>query len=227
MKYMLSVTVAVLLTGFSVHSANAQPNVTMLTNAHVIRFVAMGISEQSVTTLINDANVARATKFDLGPAAVADLAAHGVSPAVITEMHESPKAAPAASPAVNVQKPSVVPQEPIPPMLAALATVDRTKFARTQAAGMALRMSRPTVAPNRIEAMLKTFKSEIDAVRVKATTEGDKELMRRYERTYTWFTVGFYGMHIPGKELESYPSLQDARAQIDFIQQKVFSKKTK
>lgn len=98
MKYLVSGIVAVLLTASSVHVAGAQSTVSALTNADVIRYVALGISDQVMRSLINEA---KATTFDLTPAAVVDLASHGVSPAVIAAMRQPtpPAAAVATTPA--------------------------------------------------------------------------------------------------------------------------------
>ena len=85
MKYLFSGIVAVLLTASSVHFASAQSTVSPLTNADLIRYVALGISDQVMSNLINEAT---ATKFDLSPAAIADLESHGVSQAVIAAMRQ-------------------------------------------------------------------------------------------------------------------------------------------
>jgi hypothetical protein len=87
MRYLCSGIVAVLLTASSVHVAGAQSTVSALTNADVIRYVALGISDRVMGIFINEAT---ATKFDLSPAGVADLASHGVSPAVIAAMRRPP-----------------------------------------------------------------------------------------------------------------------------------------
>lgn len=100
MKYLVSAIVAVLLTSSSVHAAGAQSTVSALTNADVIRYVALGISDRVMGIFINEAT---ATKFDLSPAAVADLASHGVSPAVIAAMRRPapPAAVIAGTPTPN------------------------------------------------------------------------------------------------------------------------------
>jgi hypothetical protein len=84
MKYVLSVTLAVLLLTAG-HSATAQPLLAALTYADVVRFVAMGMPDQAVNNLINEAQV---TQFDLSPSAVSGLTDHGVSPAVIATMRQ-------------------------------------------------------------------------------------------------------------------------------------------
>src|ERR1019366_810752 len=104
MKYMLRVTVAVLLTAFSVQSANAQ--VSTLTNADVIRYVTtMHMPDQATINLINEAKAANATQFDLSPPAVADLAAHGVSPAVIAAMRQPPAPVPPSATGPSIPAP--------------------------------------------------------------------------------------------------------------------------
>jgi hypothetical protein len=84
MKNMLRVTVAVLLTAVSVHSASAQA--PALTNADVTRLVAVHVSDQTVIAAIHEA---KATQFDLSATAVSDLTIKGVSPAVIVVMRQS------------------------------------------------------------------------------------------------------------------------------------------
>ena len=73
--------------------AAAQSKVSTLTNADVVRFVAYGMPEQAVVNLVTEAVQARAAQFDLGPSAVSDLTAHGVSQAVMAAMRELPKSA--------------------------------------------------------------------------------------------------------------------------------------
>jgi hypothetical protein len=98
MKYVLPVTLAVLLTAFGVHSASAQ--VPTMTNADVTRLVAMHVSEQTVIAVIHEA---KATQFDLRPQTIGELAVvYGVSPAVIATMRQ-PSAA--NGPAVPEQSP--------------------------------------------------------------------------------------------------------------------------
>ncbi len=104
MKYMLRVTVAILLTAFSVRSVSAQ--VSTLTNADVIHYVKVGMSEQAVTTMVTEAIKARAIRFDLSPSGVADLEGHGVSPAVIAAMRQP------TPPAVVVTTPVKEPAAP-------------------------------------------------------------------------------------------------------------------
>jgi hypothetical protein len=126
MKYLLSVTVAALLTALSVQAASAQATSTVLTNADVIRFVAMGLSDQVVKTLIDEAKVANATKFDLSPSAVSDLAAHGVLPAAIAAMRQpsTPTPPPANS---NVVTPNQSPTAPPLGAATAALTTDPSK----------------------------------------------------------------------------------------------------
>lgn len=77
-----------------------------LTNADVVRFVGLGMSEDVVTNLIAEAKQKDLARFDLSEAAVAELAAHGVTPSVIALMR-----APIAIPApVQLSQP-VVPQQ--------------------------------------------------------------------------------------------------------------------
>jgi hypothetical protein len=59
-----------------------------LTNADVIRFVALGMPDEVVNTLIKEAKVAKAAEFDLPPSGVLDLSNHRVSPVVIAVMHQ-------------------------------------------------------------------------------------------------------------------------------------------
>lgn len=112
MKYVLAVTVAALLTVFSVHSASAQ--VSTLTNADVVRFVTtMHMSDEVVIALISEASAGRATRFDLSPAAVVDLETHGVSPAVIAAMRQP---APAPPPAAVIDVPRLPSTPPVVPL---------------------------------------------------------------------------------------------------------------
>lgn len=89
MKFILAATLGVLLTTFSVQ-AIAQATLTPLTNADVIRFVAMGLPDEAVKNLISDAIEANVTRFDLSPAAISDLAGHGVSAGVVAAMRQPP-----------------------------------------------------------------------------------------------------------------------------------------
>src|SRR5580700_10762010 len=104
MKHVLSVTVALLLTTFSVHSASAQ--VPAMTNADVTRLVGMRVSDQTVIAVIHEA---KATLFDLSPRAISELAVLGVSTAVIDTMRQpsTPSvaglAAPEPSPTAGAQ----------------------------------------------------------------------------------------------------------------------------
>jgi hypothetical protein len=101
MKWILLVTVAVLLTTCSVHSASAQSKLIALTNADVIRLLAMRVSDQTVIAVIKETSV---TQFDLSAPAVTDLAVNGVSTAVIAAMHQSSSASsPAVAPPAGPQ----------------------------------------------------------------------------------------------------------------------------
>lgn len=84
MKYMLRVTVAILLTSFSVHSSSAQ--VRLFANADVTRLVAMHVSDQTVIAVIHEATP---TQFDLTARALEELAVSGVSTAVIDAMRQA------------------------------------------------------------------------------------------------------------------------------------------
>jgi hypothetical protein len=101
MKWILSVTVAVLLTTVSVHSASAQSKLIALTNADVIRLLAMRVSDQTVIAVIKETNV---TQFDLSAPAVTDLAVNGVSTAVIAAMHQSSATSPTVAATTGSQK---------------------------------------------------------------------------------------------------------------------------
>ncbi len=90
-------TVAVLLTAMFVGSADAQPTASTLTNADVIRFVAMNFSDAAVITLIEEAGSKNLARFDLSPSGVSDLMTHGVSATVIAAMRRPPAAMPAAT----------------------------------------------------------------------------------------------------------------------------------
>jgi hypothetical protein len=107
MKYVLQVTIAVLLTAFPVQSASAQAKLIALTNADVIRLVGMRVPDQTVIAVINGA---KATQLDLSPGAVSELAGNGVSTAVIAAMRQpsSPRP-PAAVIAAPRQPPTPTP----------------------------------------------------------------------------------------------------------------------
>jgi hypothetical protein len=96
MKCLLSVVVAALLSGFSADSASAQ--VSVLSNADVIRLAALKLSDHEVINIVHEAAVAKAAQFDLSSSAVTDLAAHGVSPAAIAAMRPSATPAPTTTP---------------------------------------------------------------------------------------------------------------------------------
>ena len=76
--------VAVLLLALLVRPAAAQP--PALTNADVVRLVAMRVSGETVIAVIQEAAT---TRFDLSPQAAIDLAAVGVPVAVIGAMRQS------------------------------------------------------------------------------------------------------------------------------------------
>ncbi len=88
MRHALSLVAALLLAVAATHPASGQTPSTLM-NADVVRFVATGMPDQVVMTLIDEANNARATQFDLSPSAVSDLAGHGVSQVVIAAMRQS------------------------------------------------------------------------------------------------------------------------------------------
>lgn len=106
MKYAVRSALAALVTALTVCSAAAQRTVSPLANADVIRFAAIGLPEQSVITLVNEAVAANAARFDLSPSSVSDLVAHGISPAVIAAMRQSSTAA------SGVVQPSRSPEPP-------------------------------------------------------------------------------------------------------------------
>ena len=100
MKYVFPLTVAVLLTAFSVQSASAQ--VSTLTNADVVRLVAMHVSDQTVIAVIHEAT---ATQFELSELAISYLAGSGLSPAVIAAMRQpsTPTPVPRQSPTAGAE----------------------------------------------------------------------------------------------------------------------------
>jgi hypothetical protein len=81
--------VAVLLLALLVRPAAAQP--PALTNADVVRLVAMRVSGETVIAVIQEAAT---TRFDLSPQAAIDLAAVGVPVAVIGAMRQSATTSP-------------------------------------------------------------------------------------------------------------------------------------
>jgi hypothetical protein len=95
LRLALSLTTTVLMLPFCVQSASAQA--PGLTNEDVMRLVAMRVSDQTVTAVINEA---KARRFNLSPLAVDDLAFHGVSTAVIAAMRQSSNPTPPAVGAV-------------------------------------------------------------------------------------------------------------------------------
>jgi hypothetical protein len=177
MKYMLRVTVAVLLTAFSVHSASAQ--VSALTNADVIRYVTtMHMPDQVTINLINEATVAKATQFDLSPAGVADLAAHGVSPAVIAAMRQ-----PSTPTPTPIPTPTPTPTPTPPPWTPAEAAINRSKFEKVHAAGQAV------VDALGLEGLVgqmeqvkttREFTTEASLASEKATTKAEVDLAFKY-----------------------------------------------
>ena len=84
MKHKLPVAVAVFLIALLAHPAGAQAPV--LTNADVVRLVAMRVSDQTVIAVVQEAV---ATQFDLSPQAAIELAGHGVPVAVIGAMRQA------------------------------------------------------------------------------------------------------------------------------------------
>ena len=81
--------VAVVLLALLVRPAAAQP--PALTNADVVRLVAMRVSGETVIAVIQEAAT---TRFDLSPQAAIDLAAVGVPVAVIGAMRQSATTSP-------------------------------------------------------------------------------------------------------------------------------------
>ena len=65
----------------------------------------MHMPDQATINLINEAKAANATQFDLSPPAVADLAAHGVSPAVIAAMRQPPAPVPPSATGPSIPAP--------------------------------------------------------------------------------------------------------------------------
>lgn len=260
MKYMLSVTVAVLLTAFSVHSASSQ--VSTLTNADVIRFVAtMRMSEEVVIALINEATAGRATRFDLSPSAVTDLAARGVSPAVIAAMGQpaapTPPAAaapPAVAAAPSKSSTGVYTCTSAPLQVrtleenpgfevdatgrramrsdfspystrAEVANIDQSKLGGVVKAASATRMTEWTAGPQKIDALLFAFEAAHSALCTKTLTRGEKDALERLEKAQSWFKLGFLLMRVPGKSVEGYTHLQEARGQVDFVMSTFILKK--
>jgi hypothetical protein len=84
MKHLGALPVAVFLLASLVHPAAAQA--PALTNADVVRLVAMRVSDQTVIAVVQEA---LATQFDLSPQAAIELAGKGVPVAVIGAMRQS------------------------------------------------------------------------------------------------------------------------------------------
>jgi hypothetical protein len=85
MKHFLAMIGAALLAA-CVQLASAQPALTPLTNADVIRYFQLGFTEQAVLNLISEAQSARLARFDLSASGVSDLTAHGVPATVVAAM---------------------------------------------------------------------------------------------------------------------------------------------
>jgi hypothetical protein len=83
MKYQPPVAIAVFLVTILVRPASAQA--PALTNADVVRLVALRVSAQTVITVVQEAV---ATQFDLSPQAAIELAGQGVPVAVIGAMRQ-------------------------------------------------------------------------------------------------------------------------------------------
>jgi hypothetical protein len=195
MKYVFSVTVAVLLTAFSVQSASAQPTLTALTNADVIRLVALRVSDQTVIAVINDAKI---TQFDLSASAVSELTVLGVAAPVIAAMRQPSIPMPRSTPAPT-------PKVPVTRTTPTITELDRQKFDRVYAAGKAVDVARGVEgAPGQFQQLLFAFDVEISFVQDKVTTPAEWSLMWNYMLASAQFRLGLATYLIPGKRASDW-----------------------
>lgn len=79
-------TVAVLTVMSCVQWASAQSKPSSITNADVIHYQQIGLSNESIINLVAEAQAAGLVQFDLRAEALADLAHHRVSPEIVNLM---------------------------------------------------------------------------------------------------------------------------------------------
>lgn len=135
LRHAIPVTAAILLTVLSIHAASAEP--PALTNADVVRLVAMHVSERTVIAVIQEA---KATAFDLSDRAVGELSGQLVPSAVIGAMRQT-----RAKPSDTV----IAPAAPATRTLADAAAEAAAKRQTSPAAAVPAPPAAPSQAPAR------------------------------------------------------------------------------
>jgi hypothetical protein len=197
MKCPWSVTAAVILTGLFVQSASAQPTLTALTKADVVRLVALRVSDQTVLAVISDAQI---TQFDLSASAVSELQVLGVATTVIAAMRQPsiPNSRPTPSP--------LPPQTPLTRTTPTVTELDRRKFDRVYAAGKTVDVARGTegFTAGQFQQFLFVFDVEISSVQDNVTTPAEWSLMWNYMLASVQFRLGLATYLIPGKRASDW-----------------------
>jgi hypothetical protein len=198
MQSVFSISVAILLTAFTVRSTSAQEQLNVLTNADVVRLVGMGVPDLTVITVINDA---KATQLDLNPRAVNDLADHGVSAAVIAAMGQ---------PSTPMLQSTSLPSScPVPRMLTTpTATKPAThKFDRVYAAGKAVDVAARSIggiAPGNFQQLLFALEVELSFVQDQVITGAEVSLLSDYALAAAQFRLGLATYLTPGQRYSDW-----------------------
>jgi hypothetical protein len=93
-QFPIILTVAIVLAATCAQWASAQSTVSPITNADVIQYVKIGLSQQEIINLISEAQSAGRVQFDLRADAVSLLTDHHVSSAIIALMQNPPMVTP-------------------------------------------------------------------------------------------------------------------------------------
>lgn len=181
------------MAAFTVQSASAQPKLTALTNADVVRLVAMRVSDQAVIAVVNEAKM---TQFDLSPTAVSELRILGVAATVIAAMRQPsvPMPPTAAAPMFQAKVPLTKPTPTV-------TGLNRQKFDRVYAAGKAVDVAARVegIVPGKFQELLFALDVEISFIQDKVTTAAEWSLMYRYTLASAQFRLGLADYRTPGK----------------------------
>lgn len=164
---------AAVLTG----RVHAQPSAAAgpFTNADVIRLLALGVSDRTVISVVQEV---KQRQFDAGGDSITALKAAGVSEVVIAAIQRTP----AATATVEDD-----------------ARIGRQKFDGVYAAGKALgrAVAGTDATLGQIERLLLAFKTEVSGAKDKATTQVERSLVTKYAIAQLQFEAGLNQVNVP------------------------------
>lgn len=144
------------------------------TNADVVRLLSLGVSDQTVVSVIQEVTQ---RQFDTGAESIAALKASGASDAVLAAIRRTPAAV-------------VVGDD---------AAIERQKFTALYEAGQTLgrAVASTDATLGQIAHLLQSFKMELTAARDQATTQAERVLVTKYTLAQAQFDAGSNQMNVP------------------------------